>query len=90
MNRRGRYVARMIDVSEMATRGVEFHAAATALARMAGTGELPDGSRMPARKIVEAAALAGRDLENWLEGVEYLRESEGEHAERPGEIPQRP
>jgi hypothetical protein len=70
----------------MATRGVEFHEAATALARMAGTGELPDGSRLPARKIVERAApvrpaaLAGRDLENWREGVEYLRESAGEHA----------
>jgi len=66
----------------MATRNVEFHEAASALAQIAGTGELPDGTRLPPRKIIDnnalyyPPALEGKDLAKWHEGVRWLAKNE--------------
>ena len=53
----------------------------TAFTATTGCGRSGCSSSWKASAPVRLSALAGRDLENWLEGVEYLRESAGEHAQ---------
>jgi hypothetical protein len=66
----------------MATRGVDFPTAASALALLSGTGEMPDGSRLPPRKIIDTQAvyypppLEGCNLDQWNEGVRWLASNE--------------
>lgn len=68
----------------MLSRGVEFVEAAEALARIAGTGVLPDGARFvpkvraPVAEDGPPPELSGADLRRWTEGVAYLLGSEEE------------